>query len=70
MVDNNRVQQDPTALIGPACIAGRRSNGVEAQRLRLDKGLDAGVGGGNRDVKLQAGPAAQPAQEVWKTQQT
>jgi len=46
MVDNNRVQQDPTALIGPACIAGRRSNGVEAQRLGLDKGLDAGVGGG------------------------
>ena len=33
------------AFIGPACIEARMNNGVEAQRLGLGNGLDAGVGG-------------------------
>jgi len=58
------------AFIGPACIEARMNNGVEAQRLGLGNGLDAGVGGGGgRDVNLPAGHADPSAKEPWKTEQ-
>lgn len=75
MVDNSRAQQDAMPFTQPASIEVRKSNGVEAKRLGQGKGLDAAVGGvwggeGGRDVNLQAGHAASPAKELWKTQQT
>ena len=40
------------AFIGPACIEARMNNGVEAQRLGLGNGLDAGVGGGGAGMSI------------------
>ena len=48
------------AFIGPACIEARMNNGVEAQRLGLGNGLDAGVGGGGGQGCQFAGRSCRP----------